>query len=415
MNKMIIEGNRELSGTIKVSGAKNSVVALIPAAILSNESTIYNVPNISDTKSLIDILEYLGVETKYEHETLYINNSNIQNKEIPESLAKKLRASYYFMGALISRFKYASLYFPGGCKIGTRPIDQHIKGFEKMGVKITVDGDKYTLDATNIHSAKIYLDVASVGATINLMIAATTTKGTTIISNAAKEPEIVNIASFLNSMGARIIGAGSSVIKIEGVKELKNGVIETIPDRIEAGTYIIAGALIGKNLTIDGIIKEHLDALLSKLKDMDIEYVIDNNKITISRPKEYKPINVKTLVFPGFPTDLGQPIQVLLTQANGKSVFEETIYENRIGHIKYLEKMGANIKLNNRTAYYVGPTPLIGTDVVATDLRAGASLVLAGLIASGTTTISEINHILRGYEDIVNKLNNVGAKISLSE
>lgn len=247
------------------------------------------------------------------------------------------------------------------------------------------------------------------------MLAAVKAEGTTYISNAAKEPEIVNIASLLNNMGAKISGAGTSEIKIEGVQKLGKGVIDVIPDRIEAGTYTIIGALVGKNLKISGIIEEHIDSLLSKLKEMGVPLEINNNSIVISKPTEYKPINVKTLVFPGFATDLGQPMSVLLTQANGMSIFEETIYENRMGHIKYLQKMGANIRVNDRTAIIVGPTKLKGEEVVATDLRAGASMVIAGLIAEGTTTINEIDHILRGYENIVEKLTNVGAEISIME
>jgi UDP-N-acetylglucosamine 1-carboxyvinyltransferase len=416
MAKLIIEGGHELNGTIKISGAKNSVVALIPATILSsNTATIYNVPDISDTKSLLNILDYLNVKYEYNDETLKVDNSTIKNKLIIEELSKKLRASYYFMGALLARFHHAEMYFPGGCNIGSRPIDLHIKGFQKMGAEVKINGDQYILDAQELHGAKIYLDFASVGATINLMLAASLASGETVISNAAKEPEIVNVASFLNNMGANITGAGTSVIKILGVKALNNGVIETIPDRIEAGTYLIAGALIGNNLTISGIIKEHLEALTSKLKDMNVNLAITENAITVTHPLKYNSINIKTLVFPGFPTDLGQPIQTLLTQATGISLFEETIYENRMGHVPYLKKMGANISGNNVTVKIKGPTKLQGTKVEASDLRAGACLVLAGLIATGTTEISNVEHILRGYENIVTKLNNVGAKISLSE
>jgi UDP-N-acetylglucosamine 1-carboxyvinyltransferase len=416
MAKLIIEGGHELSGTIKISGAKNSVVALIPATILSsNTAIIYNVPDISDTKSLLNILTFLNIKYSYNDETLKVDNSAIKNKLIMEDLSKKLRASYYFMGALLARFHHAEMYFPGGCNIGSRPIDLHIKGFQKMGAEVKIVGDQYILDAPELHGAKIYLDFASVGATINLMLAASLANGETVISNAAKEPEIVNVASFLNNMGANITGAGTSVIKIKGVKSLSNGVIETIPDRIEAGTYLIAGALIGKNLTVSGIIKEHLEALTSKLKDMNVDLAITENAITVTHPLKYNSINIKTLVFPGFPTDLGQPIQTLLTQATGTSLFEETIYENRMGHVPYLKKMGANINGNNVTVKITGPIKLHGEKVEASDLRAGACLVLAGLIAAGTTEISNVEHILRGYENIVTKLNNVGAKISLIE
>lgn len=416
MKKLLIEGQHDLTGEIKISGAKNSVVALIPAAILSDEEvTLYNVPNISDTKSLISIIELLNGKVKYENEIMHIDTHNIENKVVPEELSKKLRASYYFMGALLAKFHYAEIYFPGGCNIGSRPIDFHINGFKKLGAKVTIEGNKYIFKADKLKGARIYLDFASVGATINIMLAAVKAEGTTHISNAAKEPEIVNIASLLNNMGAKITGAGTSEIKIEGVDHLGSGIVDVIPDRIEAGTYAIIGALTGKNLKITGIIEEHIDALLSKLKEMDVKIEVDNHTLTISKPKKYKAINVKTLVFPGFATDLGQPMSVLLTQADGMSIFEETIYENRMGHIKYLQKMGANIRVNERTAIIIGKTELKGEEVVATDLRAGAAMVIAGLIAKGTTKICEINHILRGYENIVEKLSGAGAKIEVIE
>lgn len=416
MKQLVINGNKELTGEIKISGAKNSVVALIPAAILSDEEvTLYNVPNISDTNALIDIIKLLNGSVTYENETMKIDTSKIENKVVPESLSKKLRASYYFMGALLSKFKYAEIYFPGGCNIGSRPIDFHINGFKKLGAEVTIEGNKYIFKADKLKGARIYLDFASVGATINIMLAAVKAEGTTHISNAAKEPEIVNIASLLNNMGAKISGAGTSEIIIEGVDHLGKGVIDVIPDRIEAGTYTIIGALLGKSLKITGIIDDHIDALLSKLKEMGVDMTVKNNSITINKPDKYKAINVKTLVFPGFATDLGQPMSVLLTQADGMSIFEETIYENRMGHIKYLQKMGANIRVNDRTAIIVGKSKLKGTEVTATDLRAGAAMVIAGLVAEGTTKVNEIEHILRGYENIVEKLTNVGADIKIIE
>ena len=414
MKRFKIEGQHELTGEIKISGAKNSVVALIPAAILSDEEvTLYNVPDISDTRALFEIIELLNGKVDYKDETLTIDTRNIENKVVPEEMSKKLRASYYFMGALLSKYKYAEIYFPGGCNIGSRPIDFHINGFKKLGAEVTIEGNKYIFKAEKLKGARIYLDFASVGATINIMLAAVKAEGTTYISNAAKEPEIVNIATLLNNMGAKITGAGTSEIKIHGVKKLHKGVVDVIPDRIEAGTYVIMGALLGRDLKISGIIEEHLEALISKLKEMGVSMEIDNNSILINKPKEFKPINVKTLVYPGFPTDLGQPMSVLLTQANGMSIFEETIYENRMGHIKYLQKMGANIIINDQTAIITGPAKLKGTDVTATDLRAGAAMVIAGLIAKGTTKVEEIDHILRGYENIIEKLTNVGAKISI--
>jgi UDP-N-acetylglucosamine 1-carboxyvinyltransferase len=348
-------------------------------------------------------------------DTLVINSKNLENKVIEEQEACKLRASYYFMGSLLAKFKKVEMFFPGGCNIGSRPIDIHLKGFEKLGAKVTNQGNKYLIEAEELIGANIYLDFASVGATINLMIASTKAKGITIIENAAKEPEIVNVATFLNNMGAKITGAGTSTIKIEGVTSLSNGIVENIPDRIEAGTYIIIGALAGKDLVIEGVIKEHLDALLSKLKEMGVNFTILGNSVKISKGENLKAVNIKTLVYPGFPTDLGQPVSVLLTQCNGTSLFEETIFENRQGHVPYLNKMGANISPSGQNLIVKGKTQLNGTDVSSTDLRAGASMICAALVANGKTTIEEIEHILRGYENIVEKLQQVGAKIIIEE
>lgn len=415
MQKITIHGGKSLSGTITISGAKNSAVALIPAAVLCDEkTTIFNVPNISDTKALNEILTYLGATVNQDGETMIIDSSKIENKEIPENISKKLRASYYFMGALLGKFKKVTMYFPGGCSIGTRPINFHLKGFEMLGAKVTEDGNKYTVEADELIGANIYLDFASVGATINIMLAAVKAKGTTIIENAAKEPEIVNVATFLNTMGAKISGAGTSEIKIVGVEKLHSSFHEVIPDRIEAGTYMIAGALLGDNLKIANIIPDHVDALTSKLKDIGVKIEEGSDYFIISKPEHFKSSNVKTSVYPGFPTDLQQPITTLLTQCNGVSTIIENIYENRFQNIQYLNEMGANIEVSGEKAIVNGPTKLKGKEVVATDLRAGACLVLAGLIADGVTTISNVEHLLRGYEQIIQKLTNVGAKIELN-
>ena len=339
----------------------------------------------------------------------------MKNIEIAEKFSKKLRASYYFMGALLGKFKKAVMYFPGGCSIGARPIDLHLKGFEALGAKVTNDKNKYIVEAEELQGANIYLDIASVGATINIMLAAVKAKGTTIIDNAAKEPEIVNVATFLNNMGAKISGAGTSTIKIEGVETLHQCFHEVIPDRIEAGTYIIIGALCGKNLKIDNIIPEHVDSLLSKLEEIGTELQIGADYVIVSKSHHYKPTTIKTAVYPGFPTDLQQPFTVLLTQCHGKSKVMETIWENRFMHIPYLKDLGADVTVKNQTATIIGPTKLTGTSVVATDLRAGAAMVAAGLLAEGNTTIANVEHILRGYEQIVEKLTNVGAKIHIKE
>ena len=414
MKKIIIEGGREISGTIKISGAKNSVVALIPASILTNgKCTIKNVPDISDVKTLLEIMKDLGSEITLEGDTLIIDNKNVKNKLIDEKYASKLRASYYFMGSLIGKFHHASIAYPGGCVIGSRPINYHLEAFRKMGIEINEEFSKYEMNVDELNGINIYLNFPSVGATINIMLAAVLAKGQTIIENAANEPEIANIASFLNSMGARIFGAGTSRIVIEGVNSLGDGFVETIPDRIEAGTYLIIGSLLGNNLKVENVIEAHLESVLSKLKDAGVKYTKEGNSIVISRPKELKPINVKTTVYPGFPTDLGQPMSTFLTQCEGECLFEETIYENRLRHVPHLNSMGANIKAFDKKAIITGSTPLHGRKVKATDLRAGASMLVAGLIADGTTEILNIEHLLRGYERIVDKLSQVGVSIKL--
>ena len=416
MKKIIINGKNKLKGTIRISGAKNAAVAIIPAAILTDEeATICNVPEISDIESLEEILEFLNVDVKRATETMVIRTKNMENKEIPVEISSKLRASYYFMGALLAKYKKVEMYFPGGCKIGKRPINLHLEGFKKLGATIEEQEDKYIIKADKLTGANIYLDVASVGATINLMIAASKAEGITTIENAAREPEIVNVATFLNNMGAKIVGAGTSVIKITGVKKLTKGFTEIIPDRIEAGTYTIIGALLGEKIRISNIIPEHIEALTSKLEEAGVDLQIEADSLTCTAKESLNPVDIKTYYFPGFATDLQQPFSVFLTQCNGKSTVEETIYENRFMHVKYLNEMGANITIEDRIAIVNGKTPLKGKEVVATDLRAGAALVIAGLIAEGQTKIDEVEHILRGYEGIIEKLTNVGANIKIEE
>lgn len=416
MKALRIEGKRKLKGTIRISGAKNSSVALIPASILADgEVTICNVPEITDIDSLEEMLIYLGADVRRASESIVIDSKGVTNKQIPAEMSKKLRASYYFMGALLGKYGHVEMSFPGGCSIGIRPINLHLKGFEAMGATVAQDQDMLTIDAKELKGASIYLDIASVGATINIMLAAVRAKGVTIIGNAAKEPEIVNVATFLNNMGAKISGAGTSEIRIVGVNKLKGCFHEVIPDRIEAGTYAIIGALIGDNFKVSNIIPEHLEALTSKMLEIGVDMTIGEDYFIINSKKDYKPVNIKTLVFPGFPTDLQQPFMILLTACNGKSIVEETIWENRFMHVPELIKMGANIKVDGTKAKIVGPTELTGCDVSATDLRAGAAMVCAALVANGTTTINNAEHILRGYESIVEKLTDVGAKIEIIE
>ncbi len=417
MSKIKIIGNKPLNGEVKISGAKNSAVALIPAAILSrNKSIIYNVPKISDIKHIIKIMELLNCKIVQKEDTLYIDSTNVINHKIPEELSVQMRASYYFMGALLAKFKKVEISFPGGCNIGSRPIDLHIKGFKLLGANVIQEKGKYLITAEKLEGNNIYLDFPSVGATINLMIAATTAEGETIIDNAAKEPEIVNIASFLINMGAKINGAGTNRIIINGTKTMDNGVIEVFPDRIEAGTYLIIGSLLAEKLIVRNTIKEHLEALITKLTEVGVELEFQKDNIIVKKCDNLNSTNIKTLVYPGFPTDLQQPFTTLLTQSNGTSFIEETIYESRFRNAEYLDKMGANTTLlKNNLLKVEGKTLLKGANVTSTDLRAGASLLIAGLIAEGTTVIENTEHILRGYEDVIYKLSKIGAKISVIE
>ena len=417
MSKVTIEGGKLLSGEVKISGAKNSAVALLPAAILADKkSTIYNVPEIKDIDYLIKIMELLNCKVEQKEDTLIVDSSKLKNIPIPEELSVQMRASYYFMGALLAKFGKVEISFPGGCNIGARPIDIHIKGFEELGAKVEIIKNRYIITADKLVGKKIYFDFPSVGATINIMLAATGAEGTTIIENAAMEPEIVNVASFLINMGIKVRGAGTKRIEIVGTKKTTDGVIEVFPDRIESGTYIIIGALLGKDLRIKGIIKEHIEALLMKLKEIGVDFKIENDVMIISKCEDIKPTYIKTMVFPGFPTDLQQPITTLLTQANGKSTIEETLYENRFKNTYDLNRMGAitNIITLNKLEIK-GPRKLKGTKVIATDLRGGASLLIAGLIAEGVTEIDNCEYILRGYSHITEKLRNIGAKIEITE
>ncbi len=415
MRKIIINGGKSLNGEIKISGAKNSAVALIPAALLSDEHVeLTNVPNISDVDALEEILLYLNAKIVREDDNRVIIYSNeINNKPIKSKLSKKLRASYYFMGALLGKYKHIEMSFPGGCSIGKRPIDLHLKGFKALGAKISGDEENIILDADELVGTDIYLDFASVGATINIMFAAVKAKGTTIIKNAAKEPEIPNIADCLNAMGAKIKGAGTDVITIEGVDYLHSCTHRVLPDRIEAGTYIILGAACANKLTVTNIIPKHIDSLLEKLKEMNVKMKIGKDSVTIKESNKLKATEIITLVYPGFPTDLQQVLASLMTKAKGISTIDETIWENRFLNLYEIGKMGAKIEVNGTKAFIEGPTKLIGTEVNATDLRAGAGLIVAGLLADGKTIINNADYILRGYENIIEKLKSIGADVEL--
>ena len=415
MKILKIKGGNKLTGSINIGGAKNSAVALVPAAILSDQSTILNVPEISDIKALKEILTYLNVDYKTKDDKLIIDAKRLKNKPITLEHSKLLRASYYFMGALLGKFKHAEMYFPGGCTIGQRPIDLHLKGFESLGAKITTEGEKYIIDADKLVGAPINLTFPSVGATINIILAAVYASGTTVINNAAKEPEVGNVIDFLNSMGAEIQGKDTSTITIEGNKPLKYGKIKTIPDRIEAGTYVIAGVMCGDNLKINNVIPSHFQSLIDKLKEMGASIIVKENYVVVNKAKTLKPINIITETYPGFPTDLQQPMTTLLALANGTSTITENIYENRFQNVKYLNQMGANIKIKDRTLTIKGPTKYQSNEVVTTDLRGGAALILAALSADGLTTIKEVKYVLRGYGNIIKKLSKVGVEITLED
>lgn len=409
-----IEGGHKLNGTVRISSAKNATVALIPAAILAHESVvdIYGVPNIADVKSLTVLLNELGVKVDFDNSDHYkINTNEMKNITLEHEAVTKLRASYYFMGALLGKYKYVKMQMPGGCYLGPRPIDLHLKGFEALGATVDYKQGYYEIYADKLQGAKIFLDIASVGATMNIMLAAVLAEGKTVIENAAKEPEIIDLATFLNKMGAVVRGAGTSVITIEGVEKLTGSTHEIIPDRIEAGTYIIMAAAMGEKVRIENIIPLHLEALTSKLVEMGVNIETGTDYAIVKSNGHLKPIDIQTLPYPGFATDLQQPLTTFLTQASGQSTVRETIYFERFKHTHELEKMGAKIQVNTPQAHINGPTELFGTKVVATDLRCGAALVVAGLIAKGVTEIHEIYHIDRGYQNIVEKLSDLGAKI----
>ena len=412
MEKLLIEGGHPLEGTVQISGAKNSAVALIPAAILADSPvTIDNLPDISDVGILADLLEEIGGRTELDNDTLVVHPEEMFAMPLPNGKVKKLRASYYIMGAMLGKFKKAVVGLPGGCNLGPRPIDQHIKGFEALGAKVTNEHGAIYLQADELIGARIYLDVVSVGATINIMLAAVKAKGRTTIENAAKEPEIIDVATLLSSMGANIKGAGTNVIRIEGTDTLHGCRHSIIPDRIEAGTFMIIGATMGRSVLIDNVIPDHLESLTAKLREMGIIIEEADDQIFIRANEDLKSIDVKTLVYPGFPTDLQQPFTSLLTKAKDSSMVTDTIYNARFKHIDELRRMGANIKVEGRSALINGGNGLQGAKVRASDLRAGASLVVAGLMAKGITEITGVEHIDRGYSQLESKLKGLGAKI----
>ncbi|RXK17574.1 UDP-N-acetylglucosamine 1-carboxyvinyltransferase [Macrococcus sp. DPC7161] len=407
-----IRGGNPLKGKVTISGAKNSAVALIPATLMANSKvTLEGLPEISDVKTLMSLLEDLNITTTLvEGDVLEVDPSNAVNKPLPNHKVQSLRASYYMMGAMLGKFKKVIIGLPGGCPLGPRPIDQHIKGFEALGAKVTEEADGMHLVAEELVGAKIFLDVVSVGATINIMLAASMAKGKTVIENAAKEPEIVDVATLLNKMGAKIRGAGTDTLKIEGVETLHGTTHAIIPDRIEAGTYMCAAAMMGDEVKVENIIPLHMEPLTAKLKEIGVDVELYEDYAIIRRPKTYAPVTITTNVYPGFATDLQQPFTPLLFLSNGTSTIIDTIYPERFRHVAELQKMQGDITEGKGFAS-ISHSKLKGAEVAASDLRAGACLVIAGLAAEGVTTVFNIKHIDRGYSGIVEKLKALGADI----
>ena len=418
MKKIVINGGRPLKGEVTISGAKNSVVALIPATILADDIvTLDGVPDISDVASLIEIMTIMGAKIERKEDTLIIDPRGVKNMPMPFGKINSLRASYYFYGSLLGRYGQATVGLPGGCDLGPRPIDLHLKAFEAMGAAMTMDGSSMKL-ATNgkpLQGANIYMDTVSVGATINTILAAVKAEGRTVIENAAREPEIIDVVTLLNNMGAHIRGAGTDIIIIDGVPQLHGTRHQVIPDRIEAGTYIALAAAIGEGIQINNVLYEHLESYIAKLEEMGVRMTISEDSIFVEKQTGLKAIQIKTSPYPGFATDLQQPITPLLLTAAGRGRIVDTIYEKRVNHVPELAKMGATISTLNDHIIYEGPNQLTGSSVKATDLRAGAALVIAGLMASGTTEITNVEYILRGYSDIIHKLTQLGADIQLVE
>lgn len=417
MTKYHIQGGKPLSGTITISGAKNAAVAIIPAALLvDGVCRIENIPQISDVTLILQILQELGADVRtINRTTVDIDCSHIRNRQVPYELARRIRASYYLVGALLGRFGWAEVPLPGGCDLGGRPIDQHIKGFVSMGADVDVRNGLICAKVAGgrLAGGQIYLDMVSVGATMNIMLAGVLADGMTIIENAAKEPHIVDLANFLNSMGANIMGAGTDVIKIRGVKQLRGGAYSIIPDQIEAGTYMAAAVATAGDVLLQGVIPKHLESITAKLEEMGGEIEEFDDSIRVRRTGPLRHCNVKTMPHPGFPTDMQSQAAVLLSIAEGTSIITESIFENRFRYIDELRRMGAQAQVDGKVAVIQGVDQLTAAPVKAVDLRAGAALVIAALVAKGTTEIEEIHHIERGYENLEEKLTALGANIRM--
>ncbi len=416
MTKIVVNGGKHLKGSIKVSAAKNSVLPIIASSLLCREESILEeIPLLDDVYCICDVLNSLGAETSISNGRLKIKPEKLVSSEPPYELVRKMRASFLVMGPLLARTGSVKISLPGGCNIGTRPIDLHLKGLSALGAKINLGHGYVEASVSKLKGAKVYLDFPSVGATENILMSAVLAEGETVIENAAEEPEIVDLANFLNSMGANIIGAGTDTIKIIGVKDLKGTKHCVIPDRIEAGTYMIAAAITGGDITIENVIIEHVKSIIAKLSEAGIKIEEGQNKVRVVSDRKVQSVDVKTLPYPGFPTDLQAPVMSLMSIAKGTSMITETVFENRFMHVSELKRMGANIKIDGRSAVIEGTKKLTGAKVKATDLRAGAALILAGMAAEGTTEISDVYHIDRGYVNIEKKLKKIGADIQRIE
>ena len=411
MDKIIIQGQAKLSGEVEISGAKNAVLPIMTAALLANGvSKITQVPNLKDTRTMITLMEIIGAKCKFINNSLEVDATSVDNPEAPYDLVKTMRASFYVLGPLLARFGYVKVSLPGGCAWGPRPVDYHLSALEKLGAKITLKNGYILAEAKRLKGANISFEFPSVGATGNIVMAATTALGVTKISNAAKEPEIVQLCDYLNLMGANIKGIGTSKLLIEGVDSLKPADIKVIPDRIEAGTFLVAGALLGE-ITLKNIIPKHLNSIISKLSDSGCDIKVTETEVTISPAKHLKAVDMSTAVYPGFATDLQAQWIALMTLATGSSIVTDNVYHDRFSHVPELNRFGANIKVEKNIAFIRGVKELIGAPVMSTDIRASASLIVAGLAAKGKTSVSRIYHIDRGYEEIEAKFRSLGANI----
>ena len=412
MDKLIINGRKPLRGEVTIGGSKNAAVAIMPAALLANDVVVLeNVPDIADTKNLVQIMREMDVEVEYlDRHTLRIDSRHMKNDCANSEGVRKMRASYYLLGVLLGRFRFARVAFPGGCDFGVRPIDLHVKGFEALGASVSTKAI-IEMQAEELIGTHIFLDFASVGATINIMLAAVLAKGTTVIENAAMEPHVVDTASFLNSMGADVKGAGTNTIRIRGVRRLHGSEYAIIPDQIETGTYMVAGALTCGDITIKNVIPRHMDSITAKLREIGVRIIEHDDEIRVIGSHKLRPTKIKTLPYPGFPTDMQPQMMVFLSTISGTSMINESIWDNRFRYVEQLKKLGANIDVEGHIAIVEGVEKLTGAEVMATDLRAGAAMVLAGLVAEGATTIVNVDYIDRGYEGMMEKLNAMGADI----